>query len=159
MVLGKKSITYTKSVLVTGYTAEGIFLSVENEAVFGIDLKASAAESCGYRINVALAAYDGSLCRVEVGITSAVPEVYVFNFKCNDLVRGVRFSDEIAFLVADFKVILIRSGKRSAVNLDLNLCILTLNCGGDLDAGCAVVVKVEMYVGYGNDVYISVRPP
>ena len=44
-MLGKKRVSYTESVLVAGYTAKRILLSVKDKAVFGIDLKAAAAES------------------------------------------------------------------------------------------------------------------
>ena len=45
VMLGKKSVTDFRSVLMSRYASEGIFLTVEEEALFGVNAEGTATET------------------------------------------------------------------------------------------------------------------
>jgi hypothetical protein len=157
VVLGKKCVTKTESVLVTGYTAKRIFLTVKDKATVGIDLVGTATESCANVVDNLLAFNDFSLTAVEIGINTSVPEMHVLDFKVNNLV-GSNYSLKLFFIlvikgVGDLLTFL----KLGSVNLYLNFRLFALNGGSNLDTGCAEVIEVEVGFSNGNDVYVTVK--
>ena len=95
VVAGKKRVTNAESVLMAGYTAQGIFLTVKDEAVFGIDLEASYTETSRNTVDSLTVSYDRSLSRVEIRIASTVPEVYVINIKFYLCVSALKLCNNI----------------------------------------------------------------
>ena len=83
VMLGKKSVTDFRSVLMSRYASEGIFLTVEEEALFGVNLKGTATEACADVVEHSVALEQFNRCSVEVRVFSAVPEVNVLNFDFN----------------------------------------------------------------------------
>jgi hypothetical protein len=154
VMLGEKRITYTKSVLVTGYTAKRILLTVEDEAVFGINLEASYTESCRNVINNLAAAYDSRLCGIEVRIASAVPEVNVLYMKVNEVVRGLSLSYNVTLLIGngieDLIALLL-------VGNEYLYLYVAVNRGSNLDAGATVVVEVKVGIVYCDKVNVTVK--
>ena len=71
MMLGEQSVAHAPSVLVARDAAQGVLLSVEDKAVVGVDLKATATEACGYIVENRVILYD--LCRAGVKIPGACP--------------------------------------------------------------------------------------
>ena len=82
-----------------GNTAKGIFLTVKNKAVFGVNLKASATETGTNVINNLVALHKLCLTAVEIGVAAAVPKMNVGNVKGNFCLVGNDFSKLIFFLV------------------------------------------------------------
>ena len=156
VVLGEQSVTKAPSILVTGYTAQGVFLTVEDKAVIGINLKGTATKTAAYVIKNVAIFYDFNLAAVEVGILATVPQVNVL--------QGEVYSGFGAFNLCDFVFFLIVNGVnqllcRSYVlneYLNFNVCVLAVNGGGDHKTGAAVVVKVEVRLVNSNEVYVTV---
>jgi hypothetical protein len=157
MMLGKKSVTKTESVLVTGYTAKRIFLTVKDKATVGIDFVGTATESCANVVDNLIALNNLCLTAIEIGINTSVPEMHVLDFKVNNLV-GSNYSLKLFFIlvikgVGDLLTFL----KLGSVNLYLNFCLFALNGGSNLDTGRAEVIEVEVGFSNGNDVNVTVK--
>ena len=129
VMLGKKCVTEAKSVLVTGYTAEGILLAVKEEATLGIDIEGTATETRGNVIDNLVAIYDLSLAAVKVGVATAVPEVNALDLKYNLLVRAYGLVKLVALLIIEGVCDLLTCSKLGGVNLNLNLSVLATDLG------------------------------
>jgi hypothetical protein len=157
VMLGEKRVTDAESILVAGYTAQRIFLAVEDEAVVGIYLEASCAESgCNVVDNLA-ASYKLCLEAVEIGILKTVPEVYVLEVEMYESIGGGKDSYLISFLIEDGVSYLVAALLVGNEYLYLNVSILAVNYGSNLDAGATVVVEIKMGGAYCNEIYITVQ--
>ena len=123
VMLGEKGVTHAKTVLMAGYTAEGIFLAVEDKSVVGIDLEASAAETVANVIKNGLALNDLDLTAIEIGILASVPEVNVFNIENNLLVGGLDLLKLVFFLVVNGVNQFLTFAELGGVYLNGNVCI------------------------------------
>ena len=157
VMLGKERVTNAPSVLVAGYAAERIFLTVEDKAVFGIDLEGTAAEAGANVIKNGLTLNDLYLTAVEVRILTAVPEVNVLKGEDRLLFRGLDLCDLVLFLVVNRIYELLTVSKIGGENVHGNGCIGALNRGGDHKTGAAVVIQVEMRLVDANQIYVTVK--
>ena len=157
VMLGKKRVTHAPSVLVTRYAAEGVFLTVEDKAVVGIDLEGAATKSTANVVDNGLALNDLCLTAIEVGVLAAVPKMNVLDLKVYLSLGRLSLCDLVFFLVINGVNDLLTLGKILDIYFNLNLCILAIDRGSDLDAGCAVVIKVKMSLVDTNEVYVTVK--
>ena len=157
VMLGKKGITKAPSILMARYAAEGIFLSVEDKAVFGIDLEGTATEARAYVVKYSLALNYLCLTAVEVRIAATVPEMNVLDLKYNLLIGRFDLLKLVFFLVIKGVNYLLTLCKLGGENFNLNLCVSTINCGSDHYTGCSVVIKVKVRLVHCDKVYVSVK--
>ena len=104
VVAGEKRVTDAESVLMAGYTAEGIFLAVEDKAVLGVDLEASAAESGLHLVDKLATSLKRSLERIKIRISKTVPEVSVLELKVYKIFSSGELLYGVALLVKDGKL-------------------------------------------------------
>ena len=157
VMLGEKCVTDAEAVLVTGYTAKGVFLTVEDEAVVGVNAEGAAAEAAANVIKYGIAILDLYLAAIEVGVTATVPEMNVTNIEGYLGITGLDLCDLVLFLVVNGINESLGVGEGGGIDLDLDLCILAVNGGGDLKTGAAVVVKIEVGLAGGDEVYVTVK--
>ena len=144
VVAGKKRVADTPSVLVTGYTAQRIFLTVKNKAVVGINSEGAHTEATTYVIKHLITLNYLCLTAVKVGIASAVPEVnalkvkYYLGIPCEDL------SYLVFFLIVNRVANALCLGYVLYENLNLNLGVLADYLGGNLKSATAEVIKVKV---------------
>ena len=81
VMLGKKGITDTGAVLMTGHTAKRIASAVEEEALFGVNGEGTAAEACCHSVLFLTVCNKHCLCGVKIGICNTVPEVNGVEFE------------------------------------------------------------------------------
>ena len=157
VMLGKKRIADLPSVLMTADTVERIFLSVENKTGLSINTEGTAAETRGYLIDFLAPANDRYLCRVEIGINSTVPKVYVLNRQNGACGCTLTLCDCISvciknakrYLVALFHIVYV------GVNFYIRRSFSDLGCNNESLA--AEIFKIKMRFLYTNDVYVTVN--
>ena len=155
-MLGEQSVTKAPSVLVTGNTAQGIFLTVEDEAVVGIDLEGAATKAAANVVKNLAVLYDLNLTAVEVGILAAVPQVNVLKSEVNGGLGALNFSNLVFFLIVNGINELLCRGNVFYKYFNFNVCVVALNSGSDHKAGATVVIKVKVSLVYSNEVYVTV---
>ena len=128
-MLRKKRVTHTPSVLVARNAAEGVFLSIENKSVFGVNFEASAAKSMAYVVKNVLSLNYLYLTAIEVRILASVPEVDVFNSKGSLLFGSFYLLKFVFFLIVDSVNKLLTVRKVGCVNVNGYLCISAINYG------------------------------
>ena len=156
-MLGKKGVAYAPSVLVTGNTAKGIFLAVKNKSSVGIDLKASATESCRNLVANLAVLYKLCLKCVKIGVASSVPKVYVFDFKGRVCVLRLTRCNRIIFLIIYCIYDLLSFFRIFYINLNLNLCIFSKDRRSYRDSRTSVILKIKMAFVYANNINVSVK--
>jgi hypothetical protein len=155
VMLGKKRVTYTPSVLVTGYAAEGIFLAVENEAAIGIDFERTAAEAVANVVKNLTVFYDFNLAAVEVGVASAVPEMHVLKLEIHNAV-GALLADKLRAIRIVYSV-LDRRALCGMPVLDLDIGIGAVYGRSYGNSRTSEIFKIEVVLVYADKVYVTVK--
>ena len=157
VVLGEKSITHAPSVLMAGYAAERVFLTVKNKSVVRVYLEATATKATAYVIdNLAIFNYF-CLTAVEIGVLATVPKMNVCNLKDCLCFCGFNLIQLVFVLVVNGVNDSLSALKIFCVHLNLNRCVRVVHCGGNLYSGRSAKIQVKVGVVDTYYIYVSVK--
>ena len=81
----------------------------------------------------------------------------ILDLKLHALFGAFGLGNDVFVLVIDGVLDGLTILKLTDASFYLDLCLLALNSGGDMDTGCAVIVKIKMALACANEIYISVQ--
>ena len=157
VMLGQQRVTHAPSVLVTGHAAQGILLTVQDKAVFGVNFKGATAKARANGVNLLPALHEARLAAVQVGVAAAVPEMHVGNLQGHLGLGAFNGCNRVfLFVVKGIGNRLPLLGARE-VDLYLQPGVLSLNRRGHLDAGATVVIQVKVGACNANKVDVPIK--
>ena len=157
MMLGQQSVADAPAVLMAADTAQGVSLTIENEALFGMDLIAAAAETGADTVDSFAVLYRLYLGGVEVGILAAMPQMYIGDLQRYAGIGAISGCHHVAFLVQQGITQALAQLAVGDIYLHVYLGILACDDGSDLNAGAAVIIQRKVGLGNTDDVDITVQ--
>ena len=154
---GKQRVADAQTILMTADTAQGVLLTVEDEAVFGIDFVAAAAEAGGHIVDHFAIVQKLCLDGIQVWILAAVPQMGILDAEDNLFGGGFPGAQHLAFPVHQGVTDQLPFPGICEEHFHLGFGIPAFHDGGNPDTGSAVVAQIEVGLGDGNDIDIAVQ--
>ena len=144
MVGAGDGIAFPGTVLMAGNAAQRIGLTVQDEAAFGVNLKAAAAEADTPLIEQRIAVQQFRAQRVEMRVFAPVPEMSIFQREVRLGVGSRRLGgSDSAFPIKNCPAQRLAARQAGQERLGTDIGIGALHRGRDLDARRAIIVQIK----------------